>query len=127
MRLVSDIGAKRAYSLHSTRKVPGVGGVGKQTGTNHEVSHFERKALKTYESFFWLTSNQALDTKQFAKRPTGVDWPPDDNEEGRLPPASDPSWLWFSSDGLSYRRIARNMGLSKNTMMGIVKQSVGRR
>jgi hypothetical protein len=27
--------------------------------------------LKTYESFFWLTSNQVLETEQFAKRPTG--------------------------------------------------------
>ena len=73
VRLVSDIGAKRGIlAFTARRKAPGVGGVGKQTGTNHEVSHFERKALKSYESFFWLTSKQVLDTEQFAKRPTGA-------------------------------------------------------
>ena len=36
-----------------------------------QVSHCRRKPLKTYESLFWLTFSQALDTEQIAKRPTG--------------------------------------------------------
>jgi transposase len=30
------------------------------------------------------------------------------------------------ADGLSYRLIARNVGMSKNTVMDIVRRSVGR-
>jgi len=30
------------------------------------------------------------------------------------------------ADGLSYRLIARNVGMSKNTVMNIVRRSVGR-
>ena len=35
------------------------------------VSQPNQKPLKTYESFFWLTSNDVLEAAQFAKRPTG--------------------------------------------------------
>jgi hypothetical protein len=42
-------------------------GVGKQTGTDHQVSQPDQKPLKTYESFFWLTSNEVLETEQAAR------------------------------------------------------------
>jgi len=34
--------------------------------------------------------------------------------------------LGMHADGLSYRLIARNVGMSKNTVMNIVRRSVGR-
>ena len=34
--------------------------------------------------------------------------------------------LGLHADGLSYRLIARNVGMSKNTVMDIVRRSVGR-
>ena len=34
--------------------------------------------------------------------------------------------LGLHADGLSYRLIARNVGMSKNTVMNIVRRSVGR-
>jgi hypothetical protein len=75
---VSGIRAKRAYLFYSTPEKPRswrpldhIIGVGEQAGRNHEVSHPDQKRLKTYESFFWLTSSQVLETEEFAKRPTG--------------------------------------------------------
>jgi len=35
--------------------------------------------------------------------------------------------LGMHTDGLSYRLIARNVGLSKNTVMGIVRWNSGQR